>query len=360
MSEEQQKPEQKPDAGADKTKASSGSTVPKKGDAAAKATTTEKKKPPKKRSRRHAWALLLVLLVLAGMVGVIYYYAIQHPHSFNLKTLTELTSPPATDHPATETPAPAPSTAPQTDQSQEAAPVVTPQPSTPAAQPQLSSEDAKQLMTAMTELQQQLQQMRTDNAELRQALTQQQRVDLRSRLKLIADPDTRLKQLSLLWEDVSLSPALTAQQRSTAISMTAAAHEAMTQNQLWQQRLDKWITKLSAPESGPDLIPHFDHPWLEWLAEQFHLRPAPANSSSGSQVLRERLMQIRRGMTIETWPDTKDWQPIRAELILIHASAAKTDAEKAAGIGLPNDFKAMRKAVATLHETGRQWLEAKP
>jgi hypothetical protein len=358
MSDEQQKPEQQPDTGVDETKDSSGNAVPEEDDTTAEALATDEAEAPRKGSGRW-WALLLVLIVLAGMVAVIYRYAIQHPGSFNLESLTKpSTTPTAAKQPATETPASKPSTAPEAGQSQ--ATPVTPQPSPPTAQTRLSSEDAKQLMSAMTELQQQLQQMRTDNAELRQALTQQQRVDLRSRLKLIADPDTRLKQLSLLWEDVSLSPALTAQQRSTAISMTAAAHEAMTQNQLWQQRLDKWITKLSAPESGPDLIPHFDHPWLEWLAEQFHLRPAPANSSSGSQVLRERLMQIRRGMTIETWPDTKDWQPIRAELILIHASAAKTDAEKAAGIGLPNDFKAMRKAVATLHETGRQWLEAKP
>jgi len=340
MSDEQQKPEVHPDVAA---------TAPEGADAAAEAASTDEAHAARKGSGRW-WALLFVLVVLAGLGALAYRYVMQHPDRFGLSTQSE---PSPSTAPANE---PAPTAAPQPVQGQTAAA----QAQTQAVQTPLSSQDAEQLMATMNALQQQLQQLHTDNAELRRTLAEQQHSDLRSRLTLIADPDTRLKQLSLLWQDVSLSPVLSAQQRSEAVSMTAAAREALTQNQLWQQRLDTWIATLAGPESGPDLIPHFAHPWLEWLAEQFHLRPAPTNDSSGSQALREKLMQIRRGMTIETWPDTKDWQPIRAELILIHASSAKTDADKAAGIGLPNDFTAMRKAVATLHETARQWLEAKP
>jgi hypothetical protein len=346
MSDEQQKPEIEADVTNIASEAPSPDNAP-----------AEAEPAPAKKRRSRAWVLLLVLVVLAVAAALIYRYAIMHPGTFSIPQLTEPAAPPTSgEHPA---PVPAPSV-PQTASAPEAAPVVPPKPAMPATQPALSSQDAKQLMAAIEQLRNQLQQMHSDNAQLRKALDEQQHLELSSRLKLIADPATRLQQLALLWEDVSLSPVLSADQRNEAISMTAAAREALTQNQQWQQRLDEWIVRLAAPNAGPDLIPHFDHPWLAWLATQFHLRPAPTNSGSGSQVLRQKLIQIRRGMAIESWPEVKDWQPIRAELILIEAGSAKNGAQKAAGLGLPNDFTAMRKAVAAMHETARQWLEAKP
>ncbi|HXH64361.1 MAG TPA: hypothetical protein VNH42_02500 [Mariprofundaceae bacterium] len=352
MSGEKQKPEQQPAVEADEPKTPGE----------AEAAPSQEAPAPAKGSKSHLWALLLILVVVAGMAGLTYRYAIQHPGTFETSQQNEPAAPPASiEHPAPTT-APAASTpepAPNADVIK-AAPIIPPKPAMPLVQTRLNSQEAKQLMAAMEQLQQQLQRLSTDNAQLQQALAQQQHIDLRTRLKLIADPDTRLKQLSLLWEDVSLSPVLSADQRNEAVSMTAAAQEALAQNLLWQQRLDRWIAQLAGPEAGPDLIPHFAHPWLAWLANQFHLRPAPTNDNGGSQVLREKLMQIRRGMAIESWPESKDWQPIRAELILIQASSAKNGAEKDAGIGLPNDFTTMRQAVATLHETARRWLEGKP
>jgi hypothetical protein len=345
MSDEQQKPD-----------IEAGGTISKSEAPSPDNGSGEAEPAPAKKRRSRSWVLLLVVVVLAGTAALIYRYAIMHPGTFSLSQLIKPAAPPAGEHPS---PVPA-SSAPPAASAPEAAPVVPAKPVMPAVQPALSSEDAKQLMAAIEQLQSQLQQLHSDNAQLRKALDEQQRLELSSRLKLIADPATRLRQLALLWEDVSLSPVLTADQRNEAISMTAAAREALTQNQQWQQRLDEWIVRLAAPNAGPDLIPHFDHPWLAWLATQFHLRPAPTNSGSGSQVLRQKLIQIRRGMSIESWPEAKDWQPIRAELILIEAGSAKNGAQKAAGLGLPNDFTAMRKAVAAMHETARQWLEAKP
>lgn len=348
MSDEQQSPQTE----TDETQAASETAPPDNAD--------DKKKPaPRKRGSR-IWALLLMLVVLAGLVALLYWYERVHPNVLGMLHLTEHAAPPTTGESPASVPAPAktpvakaPETAPG-DHQTEAAPVAPARPATP-----LSAQQAAQLMTAIQQLQDQLQQLRSNNEQLHKALAEQQRLDLRSRLRLIADPATRLPQLALLWQDVSLSPVLSANQRNEAISMTAAAREALTQNQQWQQRLDVWIARLAEQESGPDLIPHFDHPWLAWLARQFHFRPAPTNGSSGSQVLRQKLIRIRHGMAIESWPETKVWQPLRAELILINASSAKAGG-KTAQLGLPNNFTAMRQAVAALHETAHQWLESNP
>ena len=299
-------------------------------------------------------------LGLAGLASVLYWYERVHPDVLGMLHLVEHAASPTTGKSPSSIPAPSkapaakkPETTPGNQQT-EAASAAPAESATP-----LSAQQAAQLMTAIQQLQDQLQQLRSDNEQLHKALATQQRLDLRSRLRLIADPATRLAQLALLWQDVSLSPVLSADQRNEAISMTAAAREALTQNQQWQQRLDVWIVRLAAPGSGPDLIPHFDHPWLAWLARQFHFRPAPTNGSSGSRVLRQKLIEIRRGMTIESWPDTKVWQPLRAELILINASSAKAGG-KTAQLELPNNFKAIRQAVAALHETANRWLESNP
>jgi hypothetical protein len=185
-------------------------------------------------------------------------------------------------------------------------------------------------------------------------------MDLNSRLRLIADPATRLKQLSLLWQDVSLSPVLSDARREQAVSMAAAANQALTENNLWLQRLNRFIAETGASASGLDLIPHFSHPWLAWLAGQFHLRPATGETDKGNVILHEQLVRIRDGMTIESWPSAHDWQPVRAELILLASAAQKPGATAPATLGLPDDFKTMRQAVANLHALARQWLETAP
>lgn len=317
------------------------------------------KKKKGKGSRLFAW--FLTLIVLAGFGGLGYLYAVQHPgrlqallHRFSHQSTPagpRTTSPaPAAPTPTTEA-TPAPAAAPE------------PAPSAPAENPSPSGADAastQDLIAAMHRLQDQLQQIEADNARIHKALTQQQHMDLNSRLRLIADPATGLKQLSLLWQDVSLSPVLSDAQREQAVSMAAAANQALTQNALWQQRLDRFIATTGQAGAGPDLIPHFSHPWLAWLAGQFHLRPATGNADQGSVVLHEKLVRIRNGMAIESWPSAHDWQPVRAQLVLLASAAQKPGTQAPTALGLPDDFKAMRQAVANLHAMARQWLGTQP
>jgi len=322
----------------------------------AKPSAPESAPAPKKKggaSRIFAW--LLMLIVLAGIGGLGYLYAVQHPERLQA-LIHRLTS-----HPAPSTPAPASS--PVAPAPVPAAPAPEASRTAPATGPTPTGADAasaQELMAAMHRLQEQLQQVEADNDQIRKTLAQQQRMDLNSRLRLIADPATGLKQLSLLWQDVSLSPALSDTQREQAVSMAAAANQALTQNALWLQHLDRFIAETGQPESGPDLIPHFSHPWLAWLAGQFHLRPATGNADKGSVILHARLVRIRNGMAIESWPSAHDWQPVHAELVLLASAAQKPGTKAPAALGLPDDFKTMRQAVANLHGVARQWLETAP
>lgn len=326
----------------------------------AETSAPEPASAPKKKkgraSRLFGW--LLVLIVLAGFGGLAYLYAVQHPERLQalIHRLTDhpapTSSPVAATAPAEQTPAPSTEPAPAP-----AAPE--PAPSQPAL-PSTDAASVQDLIAAMHQLQDQLQQVEADNQQIRKTLTQQQRMDLNSRLRLIADPATGLKQLSLLWQDVSLSPALSDTQREQAVSMAAAANQALTQNALWQQRLDRFIATTGQAGAGPDLIPHFSHPWLAWLAGQFHLRPATGNTDQGSLLLHEKLLGIRNGMAIESWPSAHDWQPVRAQLVLLASAAQKPGAQAPAALGLPDDFKAMRQAVANLHAMARQWLGTQP
>ena len=327
----------------------------------AEASMPEPAPAPKKKGRAsRIFAWLLMLIVLAGIGGLGYLYAVQHPQRLQalIHRLTHLTK-----HPAPSTPPATPASAPAEPTPTPVVPAPHPAQTSPAAIPNPADDgaaSAQELMAAIHRLQDQLQRVEAGNTQMRQALAQQQRMDLDSRLRLIADPATRLKQLSLLWQDVSLSPALSGSQHEQAVSMAAAANQALTQNELWLQHLDRFIAETGQPESGPDLIPHFSHPWLAWLAGQFHLRPATGNADKGSAVLHERLVRIRDGMAIESWPSAHDWQPVRAELVLLASAAQKPGAEAPAALGLPDDFKAMRQAVANLHAMARQWLETTP
>jgi cytoskeletal protein RodZ len=313
--------------------------------------------PKKKGGASRIFAWLLVLIVLAGIGGLGYLYAIQHPE--RLQALIHRFTP----QPAPSTPPSAPASAPAEPAPVPAAPAPQVAQTAPATSPAPTGADAastQELMATMQRLQEQLQQVEADNTQMRKALAQQQRMDLNSRLRLIADPATGLKQLSLLWQDVSLSPVLSDSQREQAVSMAAAANQALTQNALWLQHLDRFIAETGQPESGPDLIPHFSHPWLAWLAGQFHLRPATGNTDKGSVILHAHLVRIRNGMAIESWPSAHDWQPVHAELVLLASAAQKPGTKAPAALGLPDDFKTMRQAVANLHAMARQWLETAP
>ncbi len=222
-------------------------------------------------------------------------------------------------------------------------------PSTP-----LSPEKVEQLLTTMQQLQQELARMAQSQRQLMQGLKAQQRMNLQVRLRWITDPNSRLAQIALTWEEISLLPGLSDAERQQAVQMHALARSAAERLRLWRQALRKWAETLTTPEQQ-NVLPQPEHPWLAWLVNQFQLRRAPTVSVARQQALRAQLLQAEQQLAQEQWPEAGAWQQLQAELLL-QIKAMETSADKAAiDTGLPVNFHAIQADLAKLRQTARAW-----
>lgn len=222
-------------------------------------------------------------------------------------------------------------------------------PSTP-----LSPEKVEQLLTTMQQLQQELARMAQSQRLLMQGLKAQQRMNLQVRLRWITDPNSRLAQIALTWEEISLLPGLSDAERQQAVQMHALARSAAERLRLWRQALRKWAETLTTPEQQ-NVLPQPEHPWLAWLVNQFQLRRAPTVSVARQQALRAQLLQAEQQLAQEQWPEAGAWQQLQAELLL-QIKAMEASADKAAiDTGLPVNFHAIQADLAKLRQTARAW-----
>jgi len=228
--------------------------------------------------------------------------------------------------------------------------------------PAVNSEEVQHLLDTINNLRGELGQLggelgqlSDDQQKLRSALHEQQLMNLQVRLRWVTDPAARLPQMKLAWEEISLLPGLSDDQRATAVQMHALAQSGVERLQKWRIAMKKWADALAVP-AHEDILPQPEHPWLAWLMSQFHLRQAPNLEVRKLTDMRNRLLETSRLLILESWPEAGEWQSLRAELILQIKAHAKDQAAPV-DLGLPDSFSAIQQDIESLRQNAHDWLE---
>jgi len=223
----------------------------------------------------------------------------------------------------------------------------------------VSSEEVQTLLSSMDELRNELQQMSDAQQTLQNGLIEQQQMNLQVRLRWIGDLGSRLPQLQLAWEEISLLPGLNDDQRDEAVRMHALARARVQQLKQWQDALNKWADALVMP-THRNILPEPPYPWLAWIVSQFQLRQAPSVEAQHLGNLRSRLLDAARHLTLESWPNKGAWQSLQAELLLQIRAMRHDGGDKnteAIETGLPESFDAIQADINTLRHTALQWQQ---
>ncbi len=219
-----------------------------------------------------------------------------------------------------------------------------------------ASNQLNDLLISMESLRTVLGSLEESQKALKSSLTEQQRVNLQARLRWIADPDSRLPQMQLAWEEIALLPGLTEQQLQQAADMHALARTNVQRLKRWKGNLHKWADALTTP-IHKNILPQPEHPWLAWIVGQFQLRQAPSDEARHLADLRGRLLDASRQLTLELWPHQGPWQSLHAELLLQVKAMQDRDADLKVEMGLPADFTAVQNDITALRQTALQWAD---
>jgi len=230
--------------------------------------------------------------------------------------------------------------------------IVAPQPpptsNTPEMPPVASSEEVEALMTAMGELQSSMQTLQNKQAELRQELHARQQLELRTRLRWIANPQSQLAQMASFWQDIALLPMLSESERNEAETMQKLAADDAGKLDAWTARLKRLAATLPVPEHQ-DIIPKPENPAFSWLIEKFHLRPAPTPEQQALAELRTRLLNTAHALTVQIWPEHKTWRHLLADL--------REQFGDDADLALPERLDNIRKDITAMRAKAASWLE---
>jgi len=230
--------------------------------------------------------------------------------------------------------------------------VVAPHSSSPSNKrmvpPAVTSEEVRMLMATMGELQGHIQALQDKQAELHRELLTRQQLELRVRLRWIASTRTLLPQMTDFWQDITLLPLLSENERSEAETMrTLAANDADKLN-AWGVRLKQLAATLPVSQHR-DIIPKPEQPTFSWLAGKFHLRPVPTSEQQKLSELRARLLEAAHILSVEIWPEPKVWRHLLADL---HEQFGDD-----ADLSLPEHLDGIQKDIATMHTKAANWLE---
>ncbi len=306
------------------------------------------------------------LLLLATAAIVFALFAVQQfaPRQFKDEYLTPLTGwLPAVKKEVTKTEMP-PATAPVIEPSRLAAETETAMDTLPEMPPvregpadTASSEEVRRLLDAMEALQQDLHALRQEQQALEEAQRSIQLMQLRTRLRWITNPANHLPQLKLAWEEIALMPLLSSGERERAEAMLALAEKRLLELRGWQQTLNRYAESLSRTEHA-NIIPEFENRWLNWVVEQFSLRPSLSKEEEADARLREQLINTGRNIEMEQWPEATAWLQLRATLQLRLVASENGDASSAAAdLGLPESFEAAKDDINKLRQSAAAWLE---
>ncbi|PCI45123.1 MAG: hypothetical protein COB41_02310 [Proteobacteria bacterium] len=236
----------------------------------------------------------------------------------------------------------------------------------------ISSEEGKALITAISTLQNNIQDLQNELQTLRQ---QQQSVahsqsmlesmQLHSRLTWIMKHNSHLPQIKLAWQEISLLPSLTTEQRTHAESMLKLAEQRQNDVHQWQQEIDHLIINFK-PSEYDNIIPaaittDSSNPWLQWLVQQFSLKRSQSSQEAALRTLKNTLQHIKQGMNLEQWPTGTAWTALRAQLQLRlveqFKAADQAETKQAPALQLPENFEAIQADVKKLRQAAKSWLE---
>jgi len=314
---------------------------------------------PKKHSNKLPLFLLFITLLAAG-----YIFAPKQLKSelFNLaETLLQKEMGQVSQKPVT----PVPTSAPVVTEPELA--TVAPEPVKPAIEvsktPEpvvisASSDEVNRMLSAMSQLQNELKSLRQQQRLLEETQHSVQNMQLRARLGWITNPANHLAQIQLAWEEISLMPMLSSDERQQAQTMLALAEKSLRELQSWQQILQTQADSLTTKEHD-NIVPSFESRWLNWIAEQFSIRPSLSQEEAQNAQLREQLLNISRNIEMEQWPDAKTWLQLHATLQLRMVTSA-SDASAAPKLELPESFDAIRHDIDQLRQTATTWMERLP
>lgn len=228
----------------------------------------------------------------------------------------------------------------------------------PPAKPEAisaSSDEVNRMLEAMDQLQDELTSLRQEQQKLEAQQHAVQRMQLRARLRWITNPANHLSQIQLAWEEISLMPMLSADERQQAEAMLALAEKNQRALQGWQQILQIQADALTIREHD-NIIPTFENRWLNWVAEQFSVRPSLSEQEAENAELREALLNTSSNLELEQWPDAKSWLQLRSTLQLRVVAAATSESAETR-LELPESFDAIRKDMKQLRQTAATWME---
>lgn len=240
----------------------------------------------------------------------------------------------------------------------------------------ISSEEGEALIAAITTLQDNIQGLQSALQTLRQ---QQQDVahsqsmlesmQLHSRLSWIMKHNSHLPQIKLAWQEISLLPSLTPEQRNLAESMLKLAEQRQNDVHQWQQELNYLVTN-SKPNAYDNIISAAvtaddSNPWLQWLIKQFSLKRSQSSQEVALLALKNTLLHIKQSMNLEQWPAGTAWTELRAQLQLrlveqFNANQVEnkqSENDQAKTLQLPESFEAIQADVKQLRQAAQAWLE---
>lgn len=317
-----------------------------------KSSSPEESSTPKKSSNKLPLLLLFISLLTAGYIFAPQPLKDEAVDLFNTLIQAKQTSQPQA--PTADTP-----------KTVEVEPVTTKREPIaaidPPAEPEVisaSSDEVNRMLEAMDQLQGELASLRQKQQKLETQQHAVQRMQLRTRLRWITNPANHLSQIQLAWEEISLMPILTADERQQAEAMLAMAEKNKLELQKWQQVLQSHAKALGT-QKHENVIPTFENPWLNWIADKFSIRPSLSEQEVENAKLREALLNTSRNLETEQWPDSKTWLQLRSTLQLRVVAAADTGSTEAK-LELPDSFDAMRKDMDQLRQTAATWMEQLP
>ncbi len=211
-----------------------------------------------------------------------------------------------------------------------------------------SSAEVTLLLNSIKALRKDLRQAQQEARALIRASHVQQKTDLRTRLRWIAQPGSRLPQLRTYWEDIALLPVLDGREREQAADMLRLARQRTSQIRDWRNRLLQLANDLPIPEAEEVSIKP-DNKWLAWLAGQFRLSTSPGHKRRQRQTLHNHLLQTEQQLAYGQWPPAADWQVLLEQLRQQLGDDTETN--------LPPDFESVQGDIRAMQKTARNWLE---
>jgi len=217
---------------------------------------------------------------------------------------------------------------------------------TPA--PTAEQQQIAALQDEIARLNDELNSMRSKQAQLARKLNAPETIELRVWLGLLASPEPRLSQRSLMWAYLASRPALNDAERERA----QATAGQLKQAGIKLGDLRNGLQQLAAgiPETiQANIIPTPENPYFAWLVGTFHLRHAPGPVEQRQSSLRAQLLDMDHALSIEDWPEPRAWRQL--------ANAISDQFGDAAAAEIPGTLDDIRMDIEASRKQATDWKE---